>query len=66
MISNTQARVLSEIRNNPNITIPQVARNQALAKSTVDKTIAVLKKAGIIERVGSNKTGYWIINEDYL
>lgn len=66
VISNTQARVLSEIRNNPNITIPQVARNQTLAKSTVDKTIAVLKKAGIIERVGSNKTGYWIINEDYL
>ena len=59
VISNTQARILSEIRNNPNITIPQIAQKLSLAKSTIDKAMAFLKKTGMIERVGSNKTGYW-------
>jgi ATP-dependent DNA helicase RecG len=27
--------------------------------STIEKNIANLKKAGIIERVGSTKSGYW-------
>ena len=30
-----------------------------LGKTTVDNTISILKKKGFIERVGSNKTGYW-------
>ena len=33
-----------------------------VGKTTVDTSIAVLRKAGIIERVGSNKKGYWKVN----
>lgn len=33
--------------------------------STIEKNIAKLKKAGIIERVGSTKSGYWkIVSSD--
>ena len=60
-LSDTQSLIMTEIRNNPNITIPQIAKNIGKAKSTVDKCVASLKKAGILERVGSNKTGYWVI-----
>lgn len=62
-LSGTQSKVMAEMRNNPNITIPQIAKNIGKAKSTVDSCIAVLKKAGVVEHVGSNKTGYWKVND---
>ena len=58
-LNETQSRVLSVIRNNPNITKPQITILLGLGKTTVDNTISILKKKGFIERVGSNKTGYW-------
>ena len=58
-LNHTQTRILAEIRNNPNITKPRLAEILKLGKTTIDKGIAVLKKHGYIERVGSNKSGYW-------
>ena len=58
-LNHTQARILAEIRNNPNITKPRLAERLKLGKTTIDKGIAVLKKYGYIERIGSNKSGYW-------
>ncbi len=58
-LSQTQIRMLSEIRNNPNITKPELAILLNVGKTTVDNGITALKKYGYIERVGSNKTGYW-------
>ena len=59
ILNHTQARILAEIRNNPNITKPHLAEILKLGKTTIDKGIAVLKKYRYIERVGSNKSGYW-------
>ncbi len=58
-LNHTQARILAEIRNNPNITKSRLAEILKLGKTTIDKGIAVLKKYGYIERTGSNKSGYW-------
>lgn len=58
-LSESQAKILAEIRNNANITIPQIAKNIGMAKSSVDYGISKLKKKNVLERVGSNKTGYW-------
>ena len=58
-MNHTQARILAEIRNNPNITKPRLAEILKLGKTTIDKGIAALKKYGYIERIGSNKSGYW-------
>ena len=58
-LNNTQLRILAEIRNNHNITKPQLASTLKLGKTTIDKGISVLRKYEFIERVGSNKTGYW-------
>ena len=52
---------LSEIRNNPNITKPQIAQLVGVGKTAVDNAIAVLKQKGYIKRSGSNKTGFWEI-----
>ncbi len=34
-----------------------------LARTSITNNINSLKKIGILERVGSNKTGYWKINK---
>ena len=58
-MNNSQIKVLAEIRNNPNITKQQLMLVCELGKTSIDNIIATLKKLGYIERVGSNKTGYW-------
>ena len=55
----SQIKVLAEIRNNPNITKPELMVKCDLGKTSVDNIISFLRKNNIIERVGSNKTGYW-------
>ena len=55
----SQMRILDQIRNNPQITKPQIVEALGLGKTTVDNGIAALKEKGFIKRVGSNKTGWW-------
>lgn len=61
LLTDTQIRMLTEIRNNPNITKLRLVEILKVGKTTIDNGIAALKKHGYIERVGSNKTGYWKI-----
>ena len=62
-LNNSQIKVLAEIRNNPNITKQQLILVCELSKTSIDNIISTLKKLGYIERVGSNKTGYWKVIE---
>ena len=57
--TNTQIRILAEIINNPNITKPRLSEIVKVGKTTIDNGIVALKKHGYIEKIGSNKTGYW-------
>lgn len=61
-LNDSQTRVLAEIRNNTNITKPQLMIICHLGKTSIDKIISVLKEKGYIERIGSNKSGYWKAN----
>ena len=49
------------MRNNPNITQPQLMSAIGVGKTAIQNNIAFLKKNGYIERVGSNKNGYWSV-----
>lgn len=62
-LNNSQIKVLAEIRNNPNVTKQQLMTLCELGKTSIDNIISALKKLGYIERIGSNKTGYWKVNE---
>ena len=55
----SQIKVLAEIRNNPNITKPQLMVKCNLGKTSIDNIIKILKNKGYIKRVGANKNGYW-------
>lgn len=62
-LNNSQIKVLAEIRNNPNITMQQLMSLCELGKTSIDNSISTLKKLDYIERIGSNKTGYWKVLE---
>lgn len=57
------AKVLHLIRDNPNATKPQMAKELHVGKSTIDRAIERLKNKGSIERMGSNKSGYWKVKD---
>lgn len=58
-LNDTQIKVLSEIRNNPNVTKSELQKLVNDGKTTIDNAISELKKKNIIKRNSSNKTGYW-------
>jgi len=51
------------IKENNNITATEIGERLKLSLSTVKRKIKDLKEQGIIERIGSDKTGYWKIIE---
>ncbi|MDY3898992.1 MAG: putative DNA binding domain-containing protein [Bacilli bacterium] len=58
-LNSSQIKVLAEIKNNPNITKPQLSTLCNLGKTSIDNNISKLKLLGYIKREGLNKTGYW-------
>ena len=64
-LNESATRVLSLIKHNPNITATEIAIELNISSRTVQKQIANLKSLGIIERIGSDKSGYWSTKESY-
>lgn len=47
------------MRDNPNVTAVELMSLLGRGKTAIQNNITYLRKNSIIERVGSNKTGYW-------
>ena len=62
-LNDTQRRVLDAMRDNPNITHAQFMSSLGLGRTSIQNAVTHLRKSGLIERVGSNKTGWWRIVE---
>lgn len=62
-VNKTQAGILKEMRNNPNVTLPQLMVLLNRGKTSIQNNVSFLRKNGFIERVGSNKNGYWKVND---
>ncbi len=62
-LSNTQKKILAEMRNNPNVKKTDLERTVGVGKTAIDNGISYLKKVGLLERVGSNKSGYWKVTD---
>lgn len=52
-------RIITEMRDNPNITTNELHQILAISKTAVENNLTFLKENGYVERVGSKKTGYW-------
>ncbi|MBI2258221.1 MAG: winged helix-turn-helix transcriptional regulator [Flavobacteriia bacterium] len=50
------------IKQDKNITAKEICERLKMSLSTVKRIIKVLRKNGKIERIGSDKTGYWRID----
>lgn len=56
-------RIVSEMRNNPNITTKELMTILELKKTSIQKYIRLLREEGIVKHCGANKKGYWEIIE---
>lgn len=58
-LSETDKKILAVIKSNPRIKRPDIISSLEIGRSTLDRSLKKLKDAGLLERIGSNKTGYW-------
>jgi predicted transcriptional regulator len=57
--TSTQKDILAFISVNPSSTYTDIATKVGISIATVYRNITILKGLKVIERVGSDKTGYW-------
>ena len=59
----TRVKIIELIKKNPAITIPKIASETGLTVKGIEWNLKKLKEAGILERIGPAKGGYWKINK---
>ncbi len=57
----SELSVLRLLANNPRLTRVELAEKVGMTENGIKKIVANMKAAGWIERMGSNKTGYWVV-----
>ena len=62
-LTDNQKMLLDMLRNDPTITQKEIIERVSLSRSTVQRMIKELSELGRLERVGSKKTGSWIVKE---
>ena len=60
---NREALIIKLITENENITTTEIAKILNVVRRTVARDIENLKAKGIINRIGSDKGGYWKVND---
>ena len=60
-LTNNEKRVLLELINNPSIPYDTLVLELKISRRTISRVFVSLVEKGYIERVGTNKTGYWKI-----
>lgn len=61
-LSKTEQDVLAAITKNPYATYQEIADKIHKTPKTIQRTINSLKDRNLISRIGSDKTGHWLIN----
>lgn len=56
-------KVLELITVQTDISLSEIADRLGVSYKTVQRTVADLKRAGAIERIGGRRKGYWRIKE---
>ena len=58
-LSSAEKKIISCMKKDPHVTKAELTKLVGLGKTSIDNYVSRLRHKGIIERVGSNKTGYW-------
>lgn len=62
-LNSSQKSIVRYMRDNPNVTIGRLIKITHLSESGISKNIRILKDLGIIERIGSDRKGYWKVKD---
>ena len=65
-LTDNRKKIISEIRNNPNIAKEQLLIILGISTTIIDKNLNSLKEQNYIKRVGSKKTSYWKVIKNEL
>lgn len=57
----TALQIINEIRNNPNVTLSEIAEKIGVSRRWIATNMKHLQDTGVVKRVGPNKGGYWEI-----
>ncbi len=60
-LNDRQQTLLSTLRKNPELTLAEIVTQTGLTKSTAHREIQVLTELELLERIGSRKSGRWIV-----
>ncbi len=60
----TSGKIIEMIRQDPTITIPEMAETLGKSKRAVEMQIAKLRNSGIVGRIGPARGGRWKVTED--
>lgn len=63
-LSVTEKKIIFEIKKEPKVTNKELQERLGVGESTVYRATKKLKDYGMIDRIGSDKNGYWKINEE--
>lgn len=58
-LSDNRQKILSAMRDDPNVSQTELAAIVGISRNAVTKNIAWLREHGFVERVGAPKTGWW-------
>ena len=58
-VTDKEHELLTLLTEDPGYTIPQLAERLSVHRKTVAARLKKLKEAGLIERIGSDRKGYW-------
>ena len=61
----TREKIIGLLKLNPKYTKEDLKRELNRGDSTIKEHLANLKKDAIIKRVGSTKSGYWEVTDNY-
>ena len=60
-INDTKLKILEMIKSKPSITAENMATNLNISKRAIEKNLSQMRTSGLIQRVGSTKSGHWEI-----
>lgn len=63
-LAESQQRILILIKANPRISKREMANSIGISTTAIDKHIIALKDKGLLQRIDSDKAGYWAILEN--
>jgi ATP-dependent DNA helicase RecG len=63
-VNENQRKILESIRKNPSMTQKELSAVVGISVVHINKNMKALQEIGLISRSGSDKKGFWVINEE--